>query len=65
MEAIELEVKKLIDSCFVKEEKHPNWVVNIVSLPKKNRKIRICIGYRDLNAACPKDEFSPDHECHD
>ena len=26
-------------------------------VPKKNEKIDICIDYRDLNAACPKDEF--------
>jgi len=24
---------------------------------KKNRKIRVCIDFRDLNAACPKDEY--------
>ena len=30
----------------------------ILSLYWKNRKIRVCIDYCDLNAACPKDEFS-------
>ena len=34
-----------------------NWVANIVLALKKNGKIRICIDYRDLNTACPKDEF--------
>jgi len=57
MKAIESKVKKLIDSDFVKEEQHPDWVANIVHLPKKNEKIRICIDFRDLNTACPKDEF--------
>ena len=57
MEAIESEVKKLIHSGFVREEQYPDWVANIVSVPKKNEKIRTCIDYRDLNAACPKDEF--------
>jgi len=32
-------------------------VASIVLVPKKNEKIDICIDYRDLNAACPKDEF--------
>ena len=54
---IESEVKKLIDSCFIREELHPDWVANIVPVPKKNEKIRIFIDYHDLNAACPKDEF--------
>ena len=58
MEAIESEVKKLIDSGFVREEQYPDWVANIVPIPKKNWKIRICINYRDLNAAYSKDEFS-------
>ena len=58
MEAIETEVHKLIECGFIREEQHPDWVVNIVIILKKNEKIRICIDYRDLNAACPKDEFS-------
>nr|ABD63198.1 gag/pol polyprotein, related [Asparagus officinalis] len=57
MEAIESEVKKLIKSGFIREEQHPDWVANIVSVLKKNDKIRICIDFRDLNTACPKDEF--------
>ena len=36
----------------------PRQVDNIVPILKKNRKIRICIDFRDLNTACPKDEFS-------
>ena len=36
-------VKKLIDSGFIREEQHPDWVVNIVPVTKKNEKIRVCI----------------------
>ncbi|ONK76036.1 uncharacterized protein A4U43_C03F23190 [Asparagus officinalis] len=57
MEAIESEVKKLIDSGFVREEQHPKWLANIVPVLKKNGKIRICIDFRDINTACPKDDF--------
>jgi len=57
MKAIKSEVKKLIDFGFVRKEQHPDWVANIVPIPKKNGKIQICIHFRDLNAACPKDEF--------
>src|SRR4051812_19151353 len=57
MEAIEAEVKKLIDLGFIREEQHSDWVANIVPVAKKNGKIRICIDFRNLNDACPKDEF--------
>ena len=57
MEAIQSEVKKLIDSDFIREEQHPDRVANIVPVTKKNGKIHICIDFHDLNEACPKDEF--------
>jgi len=58
MEAIESEIHKLIEYGFIRGEQHPHWVANIVPVLKKNGKIRICIDFRDLNTACPKDEFS-------
>ena len=57
MEAIQSEVKKYIDFGFIREEQHSDWVANIVPATKKNGKIWICIDFRDLNEACPKDEF--------
>lgn len=44
---------------FHQAYKHPLWIANIVLVKKKNTiQIRICIEYRDLNAAFPNDEFS-------
>ena len=57
MEAIESEVKMLIDSGFIREEQHPDWIANIVPVPRKNRKIRICIDNEDLNATTLKINF--------
>ena len=39
MEAIQSEVKKFIDSDFIREEQHPDWVANIIPVIKKNGKI--------------------------
>ena len=58
MEAIEIEVYKLIECGFIREEHHLDWVANIVPVLKKNEKIKVCIDFRNLNVAYPKDEFS-------
>ena len=36
---------------------YSNWVANIVHVPKKDGKVRMCVNYRDLNWASPKDNF--------
>ncbi|CAL2271820.1 unnamed protein product [Prunus armeniaca] len=55
---IKVEIEKLLAAGFIKPIKHPTWLANIVPVKKKTRVIRICTDYRDLNQACPKDEFS-------
>ena len=35
----------------------PKWIANIVLVKKKNGQIRVCVDFRDLNRACPKDDF--------
>ena len=33
------------------------WLANVVPVPKKDGKTRVCVEYRDLNKASPKDNF--------
>ena len=40
-----------------REIKYPEWLANVVVVPKKGGKGRVCVGYTDLNEACPKDNF--------
>ena len=54
MEAIQSEVKKLIDSSFIREEQHTDWVANVVPVTKKNGKIQVCIDFHYLNEVCSK-----------
>ena len=51
------EVKKLLAAGFIKPIEHPQWLSNIVPMKKKNRKIRCCVDFQDLNKVYPKDEF--------
>ncbi|RVW28741.1 hypothetical protein CK203_117813 [Vitis vinifera] len=39
------------------EVKYPAWIANIVSVKKKNGQIRVCVDFKYLNNACPKDDF--------
>ena len=36
---------------------YSEWLANVVPVPKKDRKVKIYVDYRDLNKACPKDNF--------
>ena len=36
---------------------YPQWVANVVLVPKKDGKVRMCVDYRDLSRASPKDDF--------
>ncbi|WJX78222.1 hypothetical protein P8452_61468 [Trifolium repens] len=58
---IQEEVKKQFDAGFLAVAKYPEWVANIVPVPKKDGKVRMCVDYRDLNRASPKDDFPLPH----
>ncbi|KAK5813096.1 hypothetical protein PVK06_028542 [Gossypium arboreum] len=58
---IKEEVKKQFDAGFLQVIKYSEWVANIVPVPKKDGKVRMCIDYRDLNKASPKDNFLLPH----
>ena len=51
------ELKKLLAANFIKPIQHPKWLSNIVPVKKRNGQIRCCVDFRNLNKACPKDEF--------
>jgi len=55
--AIKAEVEKLLKAGFIYPIPLTDWVSNIVPVNKKQGTIRICIDYRDINRACPKDNY--------
>jgi hypothetical protein len=52
------EVDRLLHAGFKQPCRYADWVSNIVTVEKKNTgKIRICVDFRNLNRATPKDEY--------
>ena len=58
---VKSEIQKQWDAGFIDVVQYPQWVTNVVVVPKKDGKIRVCMDYRDLNRASPKDDFPLPH----
>ncbi|KAL0445051.1 UNVERIFIED_CONTAM: hypothetical protein Slati_2227800 [Sesamum latifolium] len=54
---IQAEVDKLMAAGHIEEIQFPEWLSNIVLVPKPRGKWRMCIDFRDLNKAYPKDFY--------
>jgi hypothetical protein len=57
VEAVRVEVQRLLDAGFIREVVYPEWLANVVMVRKKNGKWPMCIDFIDLNKCCPKDDF--------
>jgi hypothetical protein len=55
--AIKEEVEKLLNVGFINPVPLTEWVSNPVHVNKKKGTICVCMDFRDLNKACPKDNF--------
>ncbi|XP_073137825.1 uncharacterized protein [Henckelia pumila] len=49
------QVQELLRAGHIKEIQFPTWLSNVVLVPKATGKWRMCVDFRDLNKACPKD----------
>jgi ribonuclease HI/transposase InsO family protein len=55
---IKEEVNRLLEAGFIRPCRYAEWISNIVPVKKKNSdKLRVCVDFRDLNKATPKDEY--------
>jgi hypothetical protein len=55
---IKEEVDQLLKANFIRPCRYAEWISNIVPVEKKGYgKIRVCIDFRNLNRATPKDEY--------
>ena len=60
-EKIKAKVMKQFNASFLAVTSYPQWVSNVILVPKKDNKVCMCVDYRDLNRASPKDDFPLPH----
>ena len=51
------EVHKLHEAKFIREVYYPGWLANVVMVKKANGKWSMCVDFKDLNKAYPKDSY--------
>uniref|UniRef100_A0A2N9F0K1 Reverse transcriptase domain-containing protein n=1 Tax=Fagus sylvatica TaxID=28930 RepID=A0A2N9F0K1_FAGSY len=54
---IKEKIERLVRAGFIRPAMYVEWLSNIVPVLKKNGKLRICIDFRNINMATPKDEY--------
>lgn len=55
---IEKELKRLLESKIIVPLRYSKWVSNLVPIRKKNREIRLCVDFRNLNRCSLKDNYT-------
>ncbi|XP_071739876.1 uncharacterized protein [Rutidosis leptorrhynchoides] len=51
------EVTKLVRAGILREVQYQSWIANPVLVKKPDSSWRMCIDFKDLNKACPKDNY--------
>ncbi|XP_072054228.1 uncharacterized protein [Arachis hypogaea] len=54
-EEVARQTASLLEAGFIRELDYSTWLSNVVLVKKHSGKWRMCVGYSDLNKACPKD----------
>jgi hypothetical protein len=57
LEEVKKEVEKMITAGFIRPCRYVEWISSIVPIQKKDGRWRVCVDFRDLNRATPKDEY--------
>jgi len=58
MEAIKVEIERLLKANFIQTIRYVNWISNIVPIIKRMIKcVCVCVDFRDLNVATTEDKY--------
>ncbi|GJT70687.1 reverse transcriptase domain-containing protein [Tanacetum coccineum] len=56
-QVISKEVEEWISAVIVRPVRYPTWISNPVLVKKGDRNWRMCIDFKNINSACPKDYY--------
>jgi hypothetical protein len=54
---VKKEVEKMLEAGFIRTCRYAEWISSVVLVQKKDGRWRVCVDFRDLNGATPKDEY--------
>jgi hypothetical protein len=57
LDDIKKETERLLEAKFIRPCQYAEWISDVVPVYKKNRKLRVCINFRDLNKATLMDGY--------
>jgi hypothetical protein len=57
LEEVKKEIEKMPEAGFIRPCRYAEWISTIVPVQKKDGRWRVCMDFRDLNRATPKDEY--------
>ena len=57
LEEVKKEVQSMLDARFIRPCRYAEWISSVVPVQKKDGRWRVCVDFRDLNRATPKDEY--------
>jgi hypothetical protein len=57
LEEVKKEIEKMLVAGFIRSCRYAEWISSIIPVQKKDGRWRVCVDFRDLNRATPKDEY--------
>jgi hypothetical protein len=57
LKEVKKEIEKMLEAGFIRPCRYAEWISSIVPVQKKDGWWWVCVDFRDLNRATPKDEY--------
>jgi hypothetical protein len=57
LEEVKKEIEKMLEAGFIRSCSYAEWISSIIPVQKKDGRWWVCVDFRDLNRATPKDEY--------